>query len=282
MIYIKRTSLLGAFALLILNFPAFSSAQSTISVEAGADNNDGKNYYLSGRHRFETGIQIKAGASKSISIDSFDEELISTSKNIGIQSDPAEILSAGIEKTRSLQVDTLEIDATIITLTMNTVNWNLFVSPARRDVSIETTRLQRTFDFESDGITAGLAYYGWDPVYISFHRSSYDYPDKIAVIRNRINLFTYIFGSSTINQVFALEDQRSTLEIGYFFQDASISLSSSEGRSTLDESISTINTLYLAYNLDHNWSLGVTAGTSEIDIDDTTTRFASLRLNYQW
>lgn len=282
MIDTKLASLLGAFAFLTLNSPAFSSAQSSISVEAGADNNDGKNYYLSGRHRFENGIQIKAGASKSNTIDSFDEELTSTSKNIGIQSDPTDILSAGIEKTRSLQVDTLEIDATIVTLTMNTDNWNLFVSPARRDVSVETTRFQRTFDFESDGITAGVAYYGWDPAYISFHRSTYDYPDKIAAVSNRINLFTYIFGSSTIDQVFALEDQRSTLEIGYFFQDASIALSSSEGRSALDESISTINTIYFSYNLNHNWSLGVTAGTSKIDIGDTTTRFASLRLNYKW
>ena len=282
MINPKPLLLLCLFIASCFSNPASSVSQSTISLEIGADNNDGKTYYLFGRHKFDNGFQIKLGAGESKTTDSLNEEVTSTSNNIGIQSDATRLFSIGLEKSHSLQADTLEIDSTIATLALNTDNWNIFISPSKRDVSLETTRFQRTFSFESNGLSAGITYYGWDPVYLSLSNVSYDYPARISAVSNRINLFTYIFGSTTVDQVFALEDWRSTLEIGYFLRDANIALSHSKGSSALDGSIAAINKIHFGYIVTNNWTLTTTVGVSKIDTSNTSTRFANLNLSYKW
>lgn len=261
---------------------SFAATRSSVTLELGADDSNGQSYYVSGRYGFENGFLLKASTGESVSTDPLNGEISSESQIIAIQSDPSALFSVGLKKSSSLQVGAINIDAAIFTLEMNTLDWGVFISPVQRDISIETANNLRAISFESNGSVAGITYYGWDPVYLSFNKSTYKYPSQLSVVSNRTGLFTYIFGATTVNQIFALEDERSTREIGYYFDNASVSVSQSKGRSAVDQSISTVNVMYLSYNVSNSWVLGFSVGTSIIDVSSNVTRFSSLSLGYRW
>lgn len=261
---------------------SFAATRSSITLELGADDNDGQSYYVSGRYGFKNGLLLKVSAGESVSTDFSGGETNSESQTIGIQSDPSALFSVGLKKSSSLQVASIDIDAVIFTLEMNTLDWGFFISPEQRDIRVETANNLRTINFSSNGSVAGITYYGWDPVYLSFNKAVYKYPSQLSAVANRTGLFTYIFGATTINQIFSLEDKRSTWEAGYYFDDASIAVSQSKGRSAVDQSISTVNVMYLSYNVSSHWVLGFSVGVSKIDISSNATRFGSLSLSYRW
>lgn len=269
-------------AMLCFNSAVLSATPSSLSTEVGMDDHNGHNFYISGRHQFDNKLQVNAGTGKSQSSESSGRTLDASSYLIGIRTDTAALFSAGVDKSHARQSDNLTIDSWIFTLEVNTLDWNVFVSPETRDINVATNNNQADFDFASNGYLAGLSYYGWEPFYLSGYRSSYDYPERISKINSRPNFFSTLFGTDTFNQIYALEDERGTIEAGYFFTDASISLSHGQGRSAVDQSVSTVNRIYLGYRLSSTWSIKTTAGTSSIDTSTTTTTFGSLGLTYKW
>lgn len=276
----------GRFACLCIlictSYSTLSATNSAISLELGADDNNGDSYYLTGKHRFNNGLQIRASRGESASLESDNKELTSESYSIGVKSDPLAMFSVGLDLSHSQQSDSLEIDARTLTFEFNTLDWNVYASPEWRDISIALNINKKVYEFESNGLIAGVGYYGWDPVYLSYSRASYDYPSQISTFNSRPNLYNYVFGSTTYNQVFALEDKRSSFEAGYFFNRASIAVSHSKGQSTVDQSISKVNTIYFSFNIDKSWTLGTTAGRSQVDTSDSSTRFISISLAYKW
>ena len=149
-------------------------------------------------------------------------------------------------------------------------------------VILQYRPLQTTIDLTSDGLTSGLGYYGLDPFYISIQRNVYSYSRNLSAVSNQLIFFTKILGTDTIDQLYALENDRTTIELGYYFDNASIAFSLSEGVSTVDQSISTVNKIYLGYKLVDNWSLGISGGTSKINTSNGTTTFGNINLNYKW
>lgn len=282
MIDVKALFFLWLFILSSQTCHLSAATRSSITLELGTDNNNGQSYYVSGRYGFENGFLLKASAGESVSTDVMGNETSSEFQTIGIQSDPSALFSVGLKKSSSLQIGAIDIDAVTFTLEMNTLNWSSFISPEQRDITVETANNLRAISFESNGSVAGIAYYGWDPVYLSFNKATYKYPSRISVLSNRIRLFTYIFGATTVNQIFELEDRRLTLEVGYYFDNASVALSQSKGRSVIDQSISTVNAMYFSYDVSNNWVVGFSVGTSKIDISSYVTRFGSLNLSYRW
>lgn len=271
----------GLLALLLLTTDILAAPQSSISIEGGADDNAGRNYYLSGRYAFENGIRIKASTGKSLSRDSNNIELSSTSRSFGLQSDPAALFNAGVDFSHSDQTSTLKIDTTRFTIELNTYDWNVYLSPESRQISALTTS-NTTIDFDSDGRTIGIGYYGFYPMYLSLSHLSYEYSKQLSAVANNINFFILRLGTDTLNQVFALEDKRTTTELGYYFDSVSFAFNRSEGRSAVDQSISTSHTIFFDYKLNTLWSMGLSGGTSKIDISDYTTKFATISLSYRW
>lgn len=266
----------------LISLPALSATDTSISLELGSDSNSGHNSYLSARHQFKNRLQVNASSSKSQLTDSNGSSIDSSAYSLGIKTNPSALFSAGLSSSHAQQAKNLNINSTALTLDINSLNWSLYLVPEWRQVSITSNINPRNYDFDSNGYTAGVGYYGWDPVYISASRTRYDYPSRINTFSSRPNLYSYVFGSNTVNQVFALEDQRTTLEAGYFFSQVSLSLSHSSGRSAVDQSISVVDKLYLAYQLSSQWTLKSTLGRSRIDNSDSNTRFASLGISYQW
>ena len=277
----KSTRLSALFALLLSVSNVFSAPQSSLSVEAGADDSDGRNYYLSGRYAFENGIRIRASSGESISLNSDNKELSSSSHSFGIQSDPMALINVSFDISNADQISTLNIDSTRLTFEINTFDWGLYITPEFRQISAQTTT-NTTIDFNSDGSSIGIAYYGFDPFYLSFSRQSYDYSASLSTIISNIDSVNLPLGNDTLNQVFALEDQRTTIEIGYYFTKSSIAFNQSKGRSVVDQSISTANKIYFSYKLSNHWRMGLSGGTSKLDISSLTTKFATLSLSYRW
>ncbi len=269
-------------AVYTVSLPALSATNSSISLEFGADSNSGQNSYASGRHKFDNKLQLSASRAKNQVIDSNGSSFDSESYNVGLKTDPSALFSAGIDKSNIQQTDNLDIDSTILTLEMNSLDWNIFISPEWRRVSLNTNISTRNYDFDSNGNSVGIGYYGWDPVFLSWSRSRYEYPSQIRTFNSRSNVYSYVFGSNTVNQVFALEDERTTFTAGYFFSHTSLSLSHSRGRSAADQSISIINKAYLAHRISEQWTLKTTIGRSSIDGSNTSTTFASLGMSYHW
>ena len=272
-------SLLLAF--LLLTTDILAAPQSSISIEGGADDNTGHNYYLSGRYAFDNGFRIKASTGESISRDSSNIEVSSTSRSFGLQSDPTELVNVSVYFSNSDQTSTLEIDTTKFNIELNTYDWNIYLSPGFRQISALTTS-NTTIDLESDERTIGLGYYGFYPLYLSLSHLTYDYSQQLTAIANNINFFIQRFGTDTLNQVFALEDKRTTFEIGYYLDNVSIALNRSKGRSAVDKSISTAHTIFFDYKLSNQWSVGLCGGSSQVDISDYSTKFATISLSYRW
>ena len=268
--------------LVILSQAAQATTSSSLSAEAGADNNSGRNYYVSGKHNFSNRLQISAGAGKSQFTDTAGMQLDSKSYIVGIKSDPAALFSIGLDRSHAQQTGNLDIDSTILTLELNTLDWNAYISPESRDISLNTNINQQDYNFSSNGYLIGFGYYGWDPVYVSWSHSSHDYPSKITNFDSRPVLSNYVFGTDTVNQLFALEDWRNTFEIGYLFTNASIAFNHSSGRSAVDQSISIVNKIYYSYRLSSNWLMNTTLGRSYLDTNNTRTTFGSLGLTYKW
>ena len=268
--------------LVILSESALAATSSSLSIEAGADNDSGRNYYVSGKHGFSSGLQISAGAGKSRYTDTTGTQLDSKSYIFGIKSDPAAFFNLGLDRSHAQQTGNLDIDSTILTLELNTLDWNAYISPDSRDIALTTNINQKVYSFSSDGIVFSLGYYGWDPVYVTWSHSTHDYPSKITNFNSRPALSNYIFGSDTVNQLFALEDRRNTFEIGYLFTNASIAFNHSSGRSAIDQSISTVNRIYCSYRYFSNYLVYTTLGRSYFDTNSTRTTFGSIGLTYNW
>lgn len=278
----KAVNSAGLLILSCISCYVSAATSSSIKLELGTDENSDQSYYLSGSQKFENSVVIRASFGENICTDALNAEVTSEYWTAGIQTDPSALLSLGFDKSRSSQEGALEIDAVSLSVDMNATNWSVFIASEQRDISFTTIFQPRKITFESSGVGAGVTYYGWDPVYFTFTKVVYDYPAQLSAINNRIALVTYIFGAAAIDGVFALEDERSTFEAGYFFSSASIAVSTSEGQSAIDQSILTINKVYLTYNLSGNWVIGASAGESKIDIDSGTTWFGSLSLGYRW
>lgn len=260
---------------------SYSASGSDISLEIGTDNNDGQNYYLNGRYALDNGIVLKASTGESTSTDNINTKLVSNSYTAGIQTDPSKSVNLSFSISNANQIDTVNIDSIMIGLDINSLDWNVFFSPEFREISVQTVT-NNTINLESDGLVTGLGYYGFDPFYISIQKDYYNYSKNLSAINNKINFFTSVLGSDTVNQIYALEDDRITIELGYYFDAASIAVSQSEGVSTVDKSISVVNKIYLNFKLDNNWQLGISGGTSKLNTSDTTTTFANVSLDYRW
>lgn len=260
---------------------SFAESRSSISFELGTDNNSGQNYYLSGRYAFDNGMLLKAATGESTSTDNTNAKLKSNSYTAGIQSDPEKIVNLSFEISNANQINTVNIDSIILALDVNTLNWNVFFSPEFRNISVQTLT-NNTINVSSTGLTTGLGYYGWDPFYISVQHNAFSYSKNLSAVGNKINIFTSILGSDTVDQIYALEDDRTTIELGYYFDNSSIAFSQSEGASTVDQSISTVDKIYFSFNLDNNWSLGMSVGTSSLNTSNSTTRFGNVSINYRW
>ena len=278
---VKKIAISWLFVLFCVSANSQAESKSTIALELGTDSESGQNHYVSGRYALDNGVLIKAATGESTSRDNTNARLVSSSYTAGIQSDPSQLVNLSFDISRSSQLDTIDIDTRIFSVDVNTRDWNLFISPEFRDISIQTIT-NKTIDLSSDGFTTGIGYYGWDPIYISIQYSFYDYSRNLSAISNQLNFFNKILGSDIVNQIYALEDDRTTIELGYYFENASVAISQSEGVSTVDQSISIVNKIYLGYKLDDNWSLGFSGGTSKINTSSGNTTFGNVNLNYRW
>ena len=278
---LKTTTKIWLVILCCVTGNSFAASKSSIALELGTDNNNGQNYYLTGRYALDNGVLLKAATGESTSTDNTSAELVSTSYTAGIQSDPSKTVNLSFNISNANQIDTVNIDSIIIGLDINSQDWNLFFSPEFREISVQTVT-NNTINLESDGLATGLGYYGFDPLYISIQKNYYSYSKNLSAISNKINFFTSVLGSDTVNQIYALEDDRTTIELGYYFDTASFAISQSEGVSTVDQSISTVNKIYLSFSLNNNWMLGISGGTSKLNTSTSTTAFANASLNYKW
>jgi len=273
----------GGFCLLfVFCRPAMPAPGSSLSAEAGGDNNGGKSYYVSATHTFDPGVQISASGENSQVQDSSGIVQRSKYYDASIHTDPSDLFSTGLSKSRAQQSDNLTIDSVILPIEFNTQDWNLFVSIESREIELATNINLNTYRVGSDGYSYGFTYYGWDPFFVSWRRSNYDYPAKISAFNSRPQLNYYIFGSDTIDSIFALEDVHDKYDVGYFFTAASISFGHSRGRSVVDESITTVNEINFNYMLSSNWSIMANAGNAKTDSSSSSTTFGSLGISYYW
>ena len=280
--FVINTLALTGLCFVFFAASSFAETRSSVLFELGADNAEGNNHYLAARHQLDNGLMVNASTSKSTSIDSSNTELQSTMRSVGLRSDSKALINVGVDFSFSEQVDSVDTRSTRLSIEANTFDWFVAVSPEFRDITIQTA-FNRTIDINSEGVAISLGYYGWDPFYVSVNKQSYSYSRDLSALNNQNSLITRILGSATTDQIFALEDDRTSLELGYYFRDSSIAFSNSQGSSVVDGSISTNNRLSLNTRLNEHWGLALIAGRSSLNISGSTaTAFASVGLRYRW
>ena len=140
---------------------------------------------------------------------------------------------------------------------------------------------QRLQNITSDGTRLGLSYYGFDPLYLSYSLASHSYNIDIDRI-DELAALPRLIGDVTYDQFFAFEDERQSVEIGYYFSSATLALNRGEGQSAVDQSIQTSTRILVDFQINNDWAAGFVLGRSKLDISDEVTRFGSVNLSRRW
>lgn len=259
---------------------SFAAARSGLSLDIGTDSDDGSNYYLSGQYAFNSDVLLKLAGGESTSKDETNQEYVSRIQTAGLKAFLSKHASLGLDISNNNQINTIDIDSIKVTVEANTLDWGFYLSPEFRDIAVKTLT-NRLLNINSNGLSTGIAYYGWNPFYISITRTDNSYSQRVTAVSNRINFFTRILGTATTNQIFSLEESRTALEIGYYFDHVSVALNQSKGTSAIDKSILTVNKMYLSYKINDNWLLGLSVGNSSLNIGGNTD-FVSTNISYRW
>ncbi|MDH5570566.1 MAG: hypothetical protein OEY89_02300 [Gammaproteobacteria bacterium] len=277
----KYISYVFLTSLSVLTLPVASAAtDSSFSIELGSDNNDGDERYLDLSLGLGDGRQLFISQGESTTTDSTGE-LKTNAWSIGMSTDPAADFGLAVYYSYWGDKDALEIDTLALDLNINTDNWAFVITPQTRDiVLVSTTRRNTTFS--SQGLGLSVDYYGIRDFYFSVASLLNSYPSNLSLLADNPLFSGRNFSSTTLDNALGLEDNRTTLGMGYSFGSATAGIQHTDSVSAVDDSNSTTDTIYLSWNMNQQWRLKLSTGTASTEGNPDDTRFTNMAVTYRW
>jgi hypothetical protein len=259
---------------------ARAETDSSFSIELGSDNNDGDERYLDLALGLSGGRQLLISQGQSTTTDSTGE-LTNDSWSIGMSTDPAADFGLAVYYSYWGDKDAMEIDTLSLDLSINSNDWGFIISPQTRDIRLDGGT-QRDATFSSQGIGLAVDYYGVKNFYFSAAYLVNTYPSNLSALASSSMFSRRNFSSTTLDRATGLEDNRTTLGMGYSFASATVGIQRSDSVSAVDDSTATTDTIYLSWNLDKQWRLKLSTGTSSTEGNPDDTRFTNMAVTYRW
>ncbi len=248
------------------------------------------NYYWDTNDNNETGlsfytitdsfIQLSA-AYTAISTETSETSVDSNKSYLLVGSDPYQQLSATLNLEQWRASETLEIDATEATFSINLENFSISLSPRTRSITLFTIpgAPKDRFELSSQDLKLGLQYFGIDNWLFSvdIQKNSYSRNLKLAQIRP---IILFYLQPSALSLASGFEDKRTNLLISHLFPGYELSLIATESISAADDS--RLNSISLEWQsrLSETISLSLSSGQSKVSVSNTKSEFYNISITY--
>lgn len=256
------------------------SQPSQVNLIRGWDSADGSDYFVDADINL-AGPRLSLGYGESDAV-SGATVLNTTTKLIGIISNPLKDSSAGISYSEWGQDGEINIKTYRLDLVFNTDNWSFTLAPQTRVIELHTLAAKRpVIDIDSDGINLAINYYGAGPLYIGIGYSKHDYSRDVSVL-DSYPILALLFSPASLQHAYGFEKERHSGNMGLLFDWGSIGIDGLRSISEVDNSVSTSISASVQYSVNKHWNLNMQSGQSDNSFSTVKTTFTSVGVGYRF